>query len=114
MEVNDPKYIHNNSCEISPLDHIAEGVEVKYDLLTGYTQSIIESTAVIARDLGISEDHIRRWVRARQEQSMSRICHICFLLDKIKNNYRAQVALGLIRPYQGAVNTINQSDRGKL
>ncbi len=111
MDTGEPEFIDDNSCETSPLGHIAEGVEVRYDLLMGYTQAVIESTAVIARELGIHEDNIQRWVKARQEQSMSRISRIYSLLDKLECNLRAQVVLGLTRPYQSAVDTINRGDQ---
>jgi len=109
MDTGEPEFIDNNSYETTPLDHIAQGVEIRYDLLMGYTQAVIESTAVIARDLGVPEDDIRRWVRARQEQRMSRISRIYFLLDKLEGNLRAQVVLGLTRPYQNTIGTIQRS-----
>jgi hypothetical protein len=109
MDTGEPEFIDNNSYGTTPLDHIAEGVEVRYDLLMGYTQAVIESTAVIARDLGIPEEHIRRWVKARQEQRMSRISRIYSLLDKLERNVRAQVALGLTRPYQSTIGTVQRS-----
>jgi hypothetical protein len=100
--------MHNKSCQTSPLDHIAEGVEVRYDLLTGYTQAVIQSTAAIARNLGVPDDDIRRWVRARQERSRSRISRIYRLLNKLESNLAAQFVLGLTRPYHSAVDAINR------
>jgi len=109
-DTGDLTLIHNNSYETSPLDHIAQGVEARYDLLMGYTQAIVESTAVIARELGIPEDNIQRWVKAQQEQSISRMSRLYSLLDKLECNLRAQVVLGLTRPYQSAVDTISRGD----
>jgi hypothetical protein len=110
MDTGEPNLMHDNSYETSPLEHIAQGVEIRYDLLMGYTEAVIESTAVIARDLGVPDEQILTWVKARQERSMSRISRIYSLLDKLECNLRAQVVLGLTRPYQSAVNEIN---RGK-
>ncbi len=109
MDKGEPELIDDNSYETTPLDQIAQGVEVRYDLLMGYTQAVIESTAAIARDLGVPEEHIRRWVRARQEQRTSRISRIYSLLDKLEHNLRAQVALGLTRPYQSTTGTVQRS-----
>jgi hypothetical protein len=109
MDTGEPEFIDNNSYETTPLDQIAQGVEIRYDLLMGYTQAVIESTAVIARDLGVPEDDIRRWVRARQEERMSRISRIYSLLDKLERNLGAQVVLGLTRPYQNTIGTIQRS-----
>jgi hypothetical protein len=100
--------MRKRSCETSLLDCIAEGVEAKYDLLTGYTQVVIESTAVIARSLGIPEDDIQRWVQARQQRSRSRISRIYHLLNKLHSNPAAQFVLGLTRPYQSVVDAINR------
>lgn len=101
----------NNSYDTTPLDSIAQGVEVRYDLLMGYTQAVIESTAVIARSLSVPEDHIQRWVKARQEQSASRISRIFSLVDKLENNPGAQVVLGLTRPYQSGIDTVNRVEQ---
>jgi hypothetical protein len=108
MDTSEPKFIDDSSSETNPLDHIAEGVEVRYDLLMGYTEAVIESVAAVARDLGVPEEHIRRWVKARQEQKMSRIGHIHSLLDKLERNFRAQVALDLTRPYQSTIHTYDR------
>jgi len=89
MDTGELELIDDNSYETTPLDHIAEGVEVRYDLLMGYTQAVIESATAIARDLGIPEEDIRRWVRARQEQRMSRVSRIYSLLDKLERNLGA-------------------------
>ena len=78
----------DNSYETNPLEFIAQGVEARYDLLMGYTQVVTERTAVIARDLGIPEDHIERWAMVRQEQSMSRIRRVYSLLDKLECNVK--------------------------
>jgi len=92
--------IHDGSYETSPLDHIALGVEVRYDLVMGRTQAVIESTTAIVRDLGVSEDHLHGWAKARRERSMERISRVYSLLDKLGYNLRAQVVLGLTWPYQ--------------
>ncbi len=101
----------DNSYGTSPLDHIAEDVEIGYDLLMGYTQAVIENTAVIAKDLGFPEEQILMWVRARQERSESRISRIYSLPAKLECNLRAQVVLGLTRPYQSGVDIINRGNQ---
>jgi hypothetical protein len=109
MDRSDSGLIRNSSCQTSLLDYIAQGVEARFDLLMGFTQLVIGSTAAIAKDLDIPEDHIRGWVKARQEQRMSRISRIYFLLDKLERDPRAQVVLGLTRPYQSTIDTIQRS-----
>ena len=49
----------------SQMDAIAVGVEVKLDPLSNYSKLVMERTIDIARQLGIAEAEIQRWVKAR-------------------------------------------------
>ena len=72
----------NNQSRLNTIDHIAEGVEAKQDLLIGYTQDVIQKTAIIARELGVPQDYIRRWMKDREAQYISRISHVHSLISR--------------------------------
>ena len=50
----------------SQLSAIAHGVEVRQELLTRYSEAVIQETVKIARRLQIPNEEIERWVDARQ------------------------------------------------
>lgn len=51
--------------ELSEINAIALGVEVRHDFLTGFSEAVTEETVTIARRLDIPEDIIQRWVSFR-------------------------------------------------
>lgn len=46
---------------INDLDAIALGIEARYDLLSGYSIAVTETTIQAARKLGIPERTIQQW-----------------------------------------------------
>ena len=82
------------------MDAIARGVEVRHDLIFGHSKIIAQETVDIARQLGIPEKVINRWVDARSalDSEMNRI--ILSSLDKLERSPLVQQVLGLLRPYQ--------------
>lgn len=50
---------------INDLSAIALGVEARYDLLTGYSIAVVETTVQTARQIGIPEREIQQWKAAR-------------------------------------------------
>lgn len=83
----------------SQLDDIARGVELRYDLTFGYSRMITEEAALIARQLGFSRSTILNWVQARSKLDFNRRQAIEHSLDKLKDNFLAQDALGVMALY---------------
>ena len=77
------------------MDAIARGVEAREELLTGYSKTVTERTIDIARQLGMAEEEIQRWVAARAMLDSERNRIIESLLDKLKRSPFAQRLLGM-------------------
>lgn len=60
-----PSQADGNSLDV--MGAIAQGVEAKCDLLTGYSQMVTEGVTAIARELDIGEKKIQRWRVAREK-----------------------------------------------
>lgn len=65
------------------LDAIAEGVETRWDSLTGHviTMTILERTIAVAQSLSIPEDQIEKWADARRKH-IARVNILDSLLNK--------------------------------
>ena len=92
----------------SEMDAIARGVEVKLDLLVGYSEKVTQRTIELARQLGIAEEEIQRWaaVRARLEAERNR--SITASLDKLRESPLAQCVMGMTDPHQHP-SSLNES-----
>jgi len=53
------------------MDALACGVEARFEESTGYSRRVAETTADIARELGIPEDEIEKWASFR----LTRLAH---------------------------------------
>jgi len=86
------------------LDAIARGVEVKLDLLSGYSEKVTKRTIDIARQVGIAEEEIQRWAAARARLEAERNRAITTSLDKLRESPLAQYAMGMSKPHQHTSN----------
>ncbi len=82
------------------MDAIARGVEVKLDLLVGYSERVTKRTIDIARRLGVAEKEIKRWADARARLEAERNRAITASLDKLRESPLAQCAMGMTKPHQ--------------
>jgi len=83
----------------SRMNAIAYGVEAKLDLLGGYSHGVIQGTIEVAQHLGIAEEEIQEWVRAREMQNSERRQAIQSLQEKVERSPLAQWILGMTQPY---------------
>ena len=83
----------------SEMNAIACGVEVKYELLTGYSSIVSQRTIEIAWQLGISEKAIQRWADMRVRLESERNRTITSLLNKLERSPLAQKILGITMPH---------------
>lgn len=77
------------------MNAIACGVEVRYDLLIGYSEIVTQETIDIARHLGIPEKEIQSWAAARPKHNSERNKTIKTAVNKLKRNPLAQCILGI-------------------
>ncbi len=77
------------------MDAIARGVEARQELLIGFSKTVTERTIDIARQLGIDEKEIQRWVAARAKLDSERNRVITSSLDKLKRSLLAQSMMGM-------------------
>jgi len=56
----------------SAMDAIAIGVEAKLDPFSAYSKIVTQRTLEIARQLGMTEEEIQRWVRVRAKLDSQR------------------------------------------
>ena len=69
---------------VSEMDAIARGVEVKHELLTGYSHIVTQKTIDIARQLDITDKEIQDWVNTRARLEMGRNRIIASVVNKVK------------------------------
>ncbi|MDH5695200.1 MAG: response regulator [Dehalococcoidia bacterium] len=79
----------------SRMNAIARGVEAKYELLTGYSNTLTQRTVKIARQLGIPEKEIQKWADARARLESERNGEITSLLGKLERSPLAQSLMGM-------------------
>ena len=77
------------------IDAIAHGVEAKLDLLDGHSKIVTQRTIDVARQLGIAEAEIQRWVAARARLDSKRNREIKSSLNKLERSPLAQCVLGM-------------------
>lgn len=82
------------------LDNIARGVQIRYEIVSGHTVKLTEGTISIARRMGIPEEQIDRWAKARQKQTTARINGLHRLLNKLDQNPMVQTVLGMTEQHQ--------------
>ena len=82
------------------LDAIAAGVQARHDLVLGHSKIITKETAEIARQLGLAEGIIQRWVKGRSRLDSEKRRAIRHSLDKLERSLPAQELIGLMRPYR--------------
>jgi len=80
---------------LNPMDTIAHGVEAKLDSLDGHSRMVTERTIEVARELGITESEIQRWLVARLRQHSERDKVIRSCLDKLRRSPLAQSIMGM-------------------
>lgn len=85
---------------LSEMNALARGVEVKYDLVTGYSHIVTQRTIEIAQQLGIAEEEIQRWADGRERLNARRDRLITSSLNKLGRNPLAQSIMGMAIPYR--------------
>ena len=83
----------------SQMNAIAYGVGAKYDLLTGHSKIVTQTTIDIAQRLGIPEKGIQRWAAARTRLDSERASRIKSILDKLGRSPLAQSIMGMTEPH---------------
>ena len=81
------------------IEAIAIGVQTRHDLILRHSTIVTRETVDVARQLGLSEEIIQRWVQARLKQDSEKKRTIRSSLDKLERSLAAQELLGLMRPY---------------
>jgi len=84
----------------SEMNAIACGVEVKYDLVTGYSLIVTQRTIEIARQLGVPDEEIQRWADRRERLNAERNRLITSSLNKLGQSPLAQSIMGMAIPYR--------------
>ena len=83
----------------SKMNAIAHGVEVKYDLVTGYSYIVTQRAIEIARQLDIPGKEIQKWVDERERLNSERNRLITSSLNKLGQSPLAQSIIGMAVPY---------------
>lgn len=65
------------------INAIAHGVEAKLNSLAGFSGMVTQQSVEIARQLGMSEEEIQRWVAARSMLDSQRSRVVYSSLDKL-------------------------------
>ncbi len=65
------------------LDAIARGVEAWFEEATGYSRRVAETTADIARALGLPENEVERWVASRLDHGTRKVRTLKSLLERL-------------------------------
>jgi DNA-binding NtrC family response regulator len=76
------------------IDAISRGVEAKLDLLDDRSEIVIQRTIDVARQLGLPEAEIQRWVAAKVRLNSKKKGQIDLALNKLKRSPLAQTILG--------------------
>jgi len=79
----------------SRMNAIAYGVEARLNSFIGYSKIVTEETSDVARNLGIPDKEIQRWVAARQTLNSEKKRVIKSSLNKLEQNPLAQKIMGL-------------------
>lgn len=91
----------------STMDAIGRGIEAKLDMLVGHSKTVVERTIDTARQLGISEKGIQRWVAARSMLDSKRDRIINLSPSKVK---RSLLAEGIMSVTMFLLNEPNVSE----
>jgi putative two-component system response regulator len=81
---------------LKELDAIASGIEVKLDLTDKRSTTVTSRTIEVAREIGIPEERIIRWVAKRAESNRENLK----LLKKFSQNAIAQAKMGMAPEYK--------------
>jgi len=84
----------------SDMDILARGVERKVESITHYSWIVTERTIGVARQLGIAEEEIQRWVEMRAELDSEKERAIKALLGKLRRSSLAQSMKDVTELYQ--------------
>ncbi len=82
--------------ELKELHAIASGIEVKLDLIDKRSTTVTSRTIEVAREIGIPEERIIRWVAKRAETNRENLK----LLDKFSQSAIAQAKMGMAPEYR--------------
>lgn len=82
--------------ELQDIDAIANGIEIKLDLTDKRSTTVTSRTIEIAREIGIPEERIIRWVAKRSETNKENLK----LLKKFSQSAIAQVKMGMAPEYR--------------
>ena len=84
---------------LKQMDAIARGVEIGYDLVTGYSIIVMYTTIRIARQFHIPEKQIQRWAAARAKLDSERNGVIKSTLNKLERSPLTQSIMGIAVPH---------------
>ncbi len=68
------------------MDAIAHGVEIRQDLLTGYSKSVLYETMRIAEQLGVPDKTIQKFKTSRLAQDSERLQEVLSTLKTLQRN----------------------------
>ena len=72
---------------LEDMDAIACGVEAWFEESTGYSRRVAETTADIARALGMPESEIKRWASSRAVHDMEKGRVVRSLLERLQRSF---------------------------
>ena len=84
----------------SEMDILARGVEKKVESITHYAWIVTQRTVNVARQLGIAEEEIQRWVAARTTLDSDNEGMVKCLLDRVRRSPLAKHMTGVAAPYK--------------
>jgi DNA-binding response OmpR family regulator len=93
---NKMPFINRDEKELQEIDAIAIGIEVKLDLTDKRSTIVTLRTIETAREIGIPDERIIRWVMKRAEADSKNLK----LLKKFSKNAIAQVKMGMAPEYR--------------
>lgn len=84
---------------IGCMDAIARGVDTRLDQLFGYSALVNKETVRVARQLGVAQKQIQRWLAIRSEHVATRNARIERSLKRLQDSPLAQCIMGTAVPY---------------
>ncbi|GEM_PF-1402604 len=82
---------------INKIQAIARGVEARLDLLDDHSRIVTQRTAKVARELGIDESEIQRWLVTRARLDSEKKRQNKSSLNKLRLSAFAQVIMGMTK-----------------
>jgi DNA-binding NtrC family response regulator len=69
---------------VNDIEAIALGVEAQQEIIDEHSETVVKQTIQLARQMGFSEDHIRRWELYRNEMRIQRVKQLTTSICKFK------------------------------